>query len=152
MSVSSLLSPSPLPPAPCCPPSIRTMAARWCVPRVHPAPPPLRASNGRYAAALLQSAGAALAPTPPTITPSMTSGWTSTVKCPLPAEVAAMGCDLAGAPCPWLPAATTPQSRWSAVGEEWSTTVMSSWPTRHTSCTTRRRPGGNSGSEYTFYS
>lgn len=145
-----LLSPGPSrpPAAPCCPPSIRTMVAPWCGPRPPPAPPLLRAFTGRYAATLPQSAGAAWAPTPPIITPSMTSGWSSTKKCPLSVEAVATGFTPAGAPCPWSPAATTPRSRWSAGGEDWWTTVMSSWPTRHTSCTTHLRPGGNNGSEY----
>lgn len=134
------------PPAPCCPPSTRTMAARRCRPRLCPAPP-LRAT-GNYATTLPQSAGAAWAPTPPTIMPSTTSRWTSTKKCPLWLEEAAMGFALAGAPCPWLP--MTPQFRWSAGEEDWWTTVMSSWPTRHTNCTTHHRPGGNNGSEYSF--
>uniref|UniRef100_A0A671TEC0 PAT complex subunit Asterix n=1 Tax=Sparus aurata TaxID=8175 RepID=A0A671TEC0_SPAAU len=125
-----------------------TMAARWCGPRPHPAPPPLRASTGRYAAPLPRSAAAAWAPTPPTITPSTTSGSTSTETCPFSVEAAAMGSAPAGAPCPWSPAATTPRCRSSAGGEDWWTTAMSSWLTRHTSGTTRRRPGGNSGSEY----
>ena len=142
-----LFSPPP-PAAPCCPPSTRTMAARWCGPRPHPAPPPLRASTGRYAAPLPRSAGAAWAPTPPTITPSTTSGSTSTEMCHFSAEAAATGSGPVEAPCPWSPAALTPPSHSSAGGEDWWTTAMSSWLTRHTSGTTRRRPGGNSGSEY----
>ncbi len=138
----SHLSPSPLP-APCCPPCVRTMAARWCGPRPHPAPPHLRASTGRYAATLPPSVGAAWVPTPPTITLSMTSGWSNTEKCP-----SSVGFAPAGVPCPWLPATLTPQSRWFAGGEDLWTIAMSSWPTRHTSCTTHHRPEGNSGSKY----
>lgn len=134
--------------APCCPPSIRTMAARWCGPTRRPAPPPLRASTGRYAVTRRPSAGAAWGPTPPTTTPSTMCGWSSTGKCPSSVEEEATGFEPAEAPCLWWAAAATPPSHWSAGGEGWSTTAMSSRPTRRTSCTTHHRPGGSNGSEY----
>lgn len=153
MHVSLSLSLSlPLPPAPCCPPSIRTMAARWCGPRPPPVPPPLRASTGRYAAVLPRSVGAAWAPSRRTTTLCMTSGWSTTMNCPLWMEGVHMGYTPAGGPCPWWPVTLTPLSRWFGGGGDWWTTAMSSRLIRHTRSTTHHRPRGNSGSEYTSLS
>lgn len=121
--------------------------ARWCVPTP---PRPLRASAGRHAAAHPPSVGAAWALTLPTITPFMTSRSTSTQMCPFlvveEEEEAATAFALAGGPCLWL--LMTLLSLRSAGEEGWWTTGTSSWLTRHTSCITHHRPGGNSGSEY----
>lgn len=117
--------------------------ARWCVPTP---PPPLRASAGRHAATHPPSVGAAWAQTLPTITLSMTSRSTSTLMRPFLLEVVAMVRALAGGPCLWL--LMTLLSPRSAGEEDWWTTGMSSWHTRHTSCITHHRPGGNNGSEY----
>lgn len=116
--------------------------ARWCV----PTPPPLRASAGRPAATHPPSVGAAWAQTPPTITLSMTCRWTSTQMCPFLLEEVATALALAGGTCLWLLMTLLPPQ--SAGEEDWWTTGMSSWLTRHTSCTTHHRPGGNNGSEY----
>lgn len=131
---------------PCCPPSTRNMVARWCVPTL---PPPLRASAGLHAATRPPSVGAAWAQTLPTITLSTTSRSTSTQTCPFLEEQGrgeATAFASAGGPCLWL--LMTLVSPRSAGEEDWWTTGTSSWLTRHTSCTTHHRPGGNSGSEY----
>lgn len=150
--MDSISNPSPvsllsLLPDPCCPPSTRNMVARWCVPTL---PPPLRASAGRHAATHPPSVGAAWAQTLPTTTPSMTSRSTSTRTCPFLAQEVATALALAGGPCLWL--LMTRLSPRSAGEEGWWTTGTSSWPTRHTSCITPHRPGGNSGSEYGRFS
>lgn len=133
---------------PCFPLSIRTMGARWCGLTLSRAPLPLRPSTGSCATTLLESVGAALTQTPPTTMPCMTSRWRSTASCLSLAAKAWTGIPSARAPRPSSPTATMTRRPHSFAGGagRWITET-SSWPTKHTSCTTRRRPRGNSGSE-----
>lgn len=135
-------------PAPCYPPSLRNMAARWCVLRLCPAPLPLTTSTAHFPATLSQSVAAVWTQSPLTIILSMTSRWKSSAKYPSLVREACLKIILTRAPPPLLSATMTQQSLLSGEEEDWWITGMSSWPTKHTSCTTRRRPRGNSGSEY----